>query len=216
MGPMESSDIVQITILIVSLLFSMTLHEMMHAFTAHWLGDDTAEQQGRLTLNPLAHIDPILTIAMPVLLALTTGIPIGAAKPVPFNPARVKYGDFGAAIVAAAGPFTNFFLAVFSGLWLRFIIGFDAGLLSEAFMIFMIMNLSFFVFNLVPMPPLDGSRILYAVAPEGMQRVMRQIEQFGIFAIILFITVLYPFIGPIITNTVENIASFILGISFSF
>ena len=99
------------TVLIV-ILFSMTLHEVMHGFVAYWLGDDTAKLQGRLTLNPVKHIDPFLTILLPIILALTPGAPIfGGAKPVPFNPARVKYDEWGAALVAVAGPLTNFVIA---------------------------------------------------------------------------------------------------------
>lgn len=96
---------------IAAILVSMTLHEAMHAYTSYWLGDDTAKLQGRLSLNPIKHIDPLLTIALPVLLALS-GAPIfGAAKPVPFNPFRVRFQEFGAALVGLAGPLTNLVLA---------------------------------------------------------------------------------------------------------
>ena len=89
----------------------MAVHEAMHGFVAHWLGDDTAAQAGRLTLNPLKHIDIVTTILLPVVLILTTGTPFFAAKPVPFNPIRVKWGEYGAALVGVAGPLTNFVLA---------------------------------------------------------------------------------------------------------
>ena len=110
-------DIGYIVILIGVILFSMTLHEAMHAFVGYWLGDDTAKRQGRLTLNPIKHIDPFLTILLPVMLALIPGAPIfGGAKPVPFNPDRVKGGEWGAALIAVAGPLTNFIIAfIFSG-----------------------------------------------------------------------------------------------------
>ena len=109
-----SIDIVNILIVLVVILLSMTLHEAMHAFMGYFLGDDTAKAQGRLTLNPLKHIDPFMTILLPILLALTPGAPIfGGAKPVPFNPNRVRYGEWGAALVAVIGPLTNFLFAFF-------------------------------------------------------------------------------------------------------
>lgn len=200
-----------VVVVIVSVLLSMTFHEAMHAFTAHWLGDDTARLSGRLTLNPLKHIDPFTTVLMPVLLYLAQLPPFGAAKPVPFNPSRLKYDEFGAALVGVAGPLTNFFLAVVSGLWLRFVIGIDTSFVSESFQLFMIVNLSFFVFNMIPFPPLDGSRLLYALAPEPVRNIMRVIEAGGILYFFFFFLVLYSFISTVIGSTVISLANFILG-----
>ena len=105
----------------------MTLHEAMHAFMGYFLGDDTARAQGRLTLNPLKHIDPFMTILLPVMLALIPGAPIfGGAKPVPFNPQNVRYGEWGAALVAIAGPLTNLLLAFFA-----FGIGVISGVITD-------------------------------------------------------------------------------------
>src|SRR5690606_15840461 len=95
-----------------ALFLAMAFHEAMHAFAAHWLGDTTASDEGRITLNPLAHIDPVMTIALPVVLLLFGLPPILAAKPVPFNPARVRYDEFGAALIGIAGPLTNLLLAI--------------------------------------------------------------------------------------------------------
>ena len=104
-------NLLQIGIVLGVILFSMTLHEAMHGFVAYFLGDDTAKLEGRLTLNPIKHIDPFLTILLPLMLAIV-GAPIfGGAKPVPFNPNRVRYEEWGAAFVALAGPLTNFILA---------------------------------------------------------------------------------------------------------
>src|SRR5579885_2674332 len=102
---------ISIIALLVSLLISITLHEAMHAFTSYWLGDDTARLEGRLSLNPLRHIDPFATIILPILTYFLLGFPLLAAKPVPFNPNRVKYEEFGAALVGIAGPLTNLGLA---------------------------------------------------------------------------------------------------------
>ncbi len=205
--------ILGVSIVISSILISMTLHEAMHAYTSNWLGDDTARVMGRLTLNPLKHIDPFATILMPVVLYLLVGIPFGAAKPVPFNPSRLKYDEFGAALVGLAGPVTNLFLAIVSGLWLRFVLGFEATVVTESVLLFMIVNLSFFVFNMIPFPPLDGSRVLYALAPEPLQDVMRTIERGGISFFFVFLFLLYPFVTAVIGSTVESISSIILGVN---
>lgn len=184
---MINIDLVQITIVLVVVLLSMTLHEAMHAFTSYWLGDDTAKHSGRLTLNPIAHIDPFLTLLLPVALALM-GLPIfGGAKPVPFNPLRVRYGDFGAALVGVAGPLTNLVIAFFAfGIYA--LVGTPGGMAGLVFQLIVLVNLGFFIFNMLPFPPLDGSRLLYALAPEGARRVMEAIERNGlivIFAIVL-------------------------------
>src|SRR4051794_12025742 len=102
---------VYILVFIVSLVIALSVHEAMHGFVAHWLGDDTAQLEGRLTLNPLAHIDLATTILLPTVLVLLHLPPILAAKPVPFNPARVKWDEFGAALIGVAGPLTNLALA---------------------------------------------------------------------------------------------------------
>lgn len=209
---MNDGTILQIIVVLGSVLVSITLHEMMHAFTSHWLGDDTAQMHGRLTLNPLAHIDPFLTVVMPVMLALMGLPPIGAAKPVPFNPSRVRWGEYGAALVGLAGPLTNLGLALISGLWVRFVIGFE-GLPTDIFLTFMVVNLSFFVFNMIPFPPLDGSRVLYAFAPEPLQNLMASIERSGLMGFLLFFFVLYPFLGSVVGATIETLGAWILGIS---
>lgn len=207
----EFGAILGVAIVIISILISMTLHEAMHAYTSNYLGDDTARLMGRLTLNPLKHIDPFATILMPVVLYLLVGIPFGAAKPVPFNPSRLKYDEFGAALVGIAGPLTNLFLAVISGLWLRFVLGLESSFATESLLLFMIVNLSFFIFNMIPFPPLDGSRVLYALAPEPIQNVMRVIEQGGIMYFFLFLFLFYSFITTILGNAIEGMSSFILG-----
>ncbi|MBC7943062.1 site-2 protease family protein [Candidatus Saccharibacteria bacterium] len=181
-------DIVYIVIVIVVILLSMTLHEAMHAFMGYWLGDDTAKAQGRLTLNPVKHIDPFLTIILPVMLAIV-GAPIfGGAKPVPFNPLNVRWGEWGAALVALAGPLTNLLIAFLTfGVWV--VVGApDQGIWRQIFVTAVSVNLGFFVFNMIPIPPLDGSRVLYALAPEFVRRGMEAMEQFGIvvvFALVL-------------------------------
>lgn len=182
-------DIVTYVLIVVGvILVSMTLHEAMHAFTSYWLGDDTAKREGRLTLNPIKHIDPFLTILLPLGLAIIGGPIFGGAKPVPFNPDRVKWDDWGAALVAIAGPLTNLLIAFLSfGVWAVFGAPTD-GLFAQIITTMVTVNLGFFVFNMLPLPPLDGSRVIYALAPEFVRTGMRFIEQFGIifiFAIVL-------------------------------
>ena len=198
-----------IVIVIVVILLSMTLHEAMHAFMGYWLGDDTARQQGRLTLNPLKHIDPFLTLLLPIMLALI-GAPIfGGAKPVPFNPDRVRYDEWGAALVALAGPFTNFVIAflaygaaVLIGQPIDFVSSPQdlAGLILQTTVF---VNLGFFVFNMLPLPPLDGSRVLYALAPEFIRRIMETIERFGLIFIFALILLANDKIGAIIRALIE-------------
>jgi len=208
----QSIDGLQLTFLLGSLIIAMSLHEAMHAFTGHWLGDDTAKHEGRLTLNPLKHIDTFTTVLLPIVMILAGLPPIFAAKPVPFNPNLVRYEEFGAALIAVAGPLTNLALACVGGLVFR------SGLvtsnnLSDIVVIFTLTNVSLFTFNMIPVPPLDGSRLLYAFAPEPLQRVMQTIEQFGLVTIFIIVFVLWQFIGPIIINLNQSILFFLLGIS---
>lgn len=184
---------------------SLTLHEFAHAWMSNFLGDSTARSQGRLTLNPLAHIDPVMTVAVPLLLIIS-GSPIvfGAARPVPFNPWAVRYGKWGAALVAAAGPATNLLLAVFFALWLH--LQPDSALFKEM----IIVNVGFMVFNLIPFPPLDGSRILYAAAPPQLRDLMDRIEHMGMTALLLFFAlyffVLAPFVGALMVLIIHLLA----------
>lgn len=180
---------------LVSIIIALSIHEAMHAFTAHWLGDTTAQDMGRLSLNPLKHIDPLTTVALPIITLIIFHVPILAAKPVPFNPDRVKFNEFGSALVAAAGPLTNLVLAVIGVLILHIVTNTALG----GFLItFVELNVIIFIFNLIPIPPLDGSRILYAFAPEPVQDIMRQIEPYGLF--IVFALVLTGILIPLLSN----------------
>jgi Zn-dependent protease len=182
----------------------------MHAFTARWLGDTTAEDAGRLTLNPLRHIDPFTTVLLPIISIWQFHALFLAAKPVPFNPERVRFGEFGAALVGIAGPFTNLALAIIGSVILRLSnTSIDFGLLN-ALVIFIEVNVSLFVFNMIPFPPLDGSRLLYAVAPDPLQELMGRIEAMGFTAIIIFMLLFFTFLSPIFSNIVNSVLSFLL------
>lgn len=198
-------DITYVAIVLVVILFSMTIHEAMHGFVAYWLGDDTAEREGRLTLNPVKHIDPFLTIGLPLLLAVV-GAPIfGGAKPVPFNPARLKYDEWGAALVAFAGPLTNFVIAfiLFASLVI-FRVNLDT-FAGQFLMVGVLVNLGFFVFNMIPIPPLDGSRVLYALAPEFVRRGMEVVERYGLIVIFAIVLIASPLIGAIMQSATAAI-----------
>ena len=153
--------------MIVVLILSVVIHEMAHGYAANWLGDPTARLAGRLSANPLVHLDPMMSVILPGIL-LATGSPIlfGAAKPVPYNPYNFTNQKWGEAIVAAAGPFANFFIAGIFAVLVRLS---DVLQLSESFtslaVSVIMLNIFLAFFNLVPIPPLDGSKILPRFLP---------------------------------------------------
>ena len=205
-------DVVHLITVLGIILVSMTLHEAMHAFMSYWLGDDTAKVQGRLTLNPLKHIDPFMTILLPLLLAIAGGPIFGGAKPVPFNPHRVKYDEWGAALVALAGPLTNFIIAfLLFGIMAVFNLSPLEGV-GSVMMLAIAVNLGFFVFNMLPIPPLDGSRVLYALAPEFVRRGMEMIEQFGIILVFAIVLLSGGMIGQIMGTGIDAILQLFIAI----
>ena len=205
---MNSQTIIAVVVVIGVTLFSMILHELMHGLTAYWLGDDTAKVNGRLTLNPLKHIDPWLTIILPVILVLTNMPVFGGAKPVPYNPNKVRGGEWGAALVAIAGPLTNLVLAFICFLLLAVLLrgGVNApGIVITILSYGVSVNLGFFAFNILPILPLDGSRVLYAVAPEGFQRVMDGIERMGLLLIFIIVLVASPLLSQLLTLIINGV-----------
>ncbi|MGB4966594.1 MAG: site-2 protease family protein [Candidatus Saccharimonadales bacterium] len=183
-----------IVLILGCILISMVVHEYMHAFAGYKLGDSTARDEGRLTLNPLAHIDPILTIGLPLVMLLMHLPPVLAAKPVPFTPGRVRKGEFGAAVIAAAGPLSNLGLAIIASL-----LGHAAsGEVLNALQTFMVINVALFVFNMLPLPPLDGSRVLYAFSPRPLRDLLERVEPYG-FMIIIILVVMGGFGGALTT-----------------
>lgn len=196
-----------LVIVFVVLVISITLHEMMHAYAGLKLGDTTAHEHGRISLNPLSHIDPFATILLPIITLSLFGVPLLAAKPVPFNPANLKWDEFGAAIVAIAGPLTNLALAlVGTGLVHLFE---PSAAVYNAFIIFIAVNVGLFVFNMLPIPPLDGSRVLYSVAPEPLQRIMSQLEIIGIF-IVFGLVLAVPAFGQLLVDLNTSVLNFLL------
>lgn len=186
-------------VIIVALIISIILHEMAHGYAANALGDPTARLQGRLSGNPLVHIDLLGSIIIPAILFLTNaGILFGWAKPVPYNPYNLKNQRWGEALVAAAGPATNLMLALIFSLILRSAAVLD---LSPTFMqvswYIVYINILLALFNMLPIPPLDGSKILTAILPFHMQQQYRKftawVEQYGLFAMFAFIFIFVTF-----------------------
>jgi Zn-dependent protease len=208
LGNLSGTDL---AVVLVSIILALSIHEAMHAYVAHWLGDDTAHDMGRLTLNPLKHIDAVTTVLLPMFLLLSGLPPFFIAKPVPFNPDRVKYDEFGAALVGVAGPLTNLVLAGVAALIFRANGADPSSFFDNALILFTEVNIGFFIFNMIPFPPLDGSRLLYAFAPEPLQELMRQIEGFGFFGIIIFMLIIFRFISGPIGNVENSIIQFLLG-----
>lgn len=158
------------------ILISMTLHELMHGFVAYKLGDDTAKNEGRLTLNPLKHLDLVYSIIVPLVMVLTGGAVFGGAKPVPVNSRNLKGKEWGMALVALAGPLTNIVLALLGFIVLEVICPSFGEVFDTIIAYFIYVNLGFAVFNMIPIPPLDGSRLLYAIAPDKVRELMSKIE----------------------------------------
>jgi len=184
---------------LVIILFSAIIHEYMHGWMADYLGDSTARDAGRLTLNPIAHIDLWGSILMPALIFIGTGggLVFGYAKPVPFNPYNLRDQKYGVAKVALAGPLANLITAVFFGLFLRFVPGLNIIMLSFLAAIVQI-NLVLMIFNLLPIPPLDGSKVILPFLPYDAQMKLLQYEQFGFVLVLLFVFFGFNLIIPVI------------------
>ncbi|MDO8655474.1 MAG: site-2 protease family protein [bacterium] len=198
--------------LIAVFLISVVLHEVSHGAVANALGDSTAKDEGRLTLNPFPHLDPFGSIILPLLLLLVSGgnFAIGWAKPVPINPARLRDQKWGQAKVSIAGPASNLLLALVFGLILRFL---PLAALPSAIPYFLAsivsVNLLLALFNLLPIPPLDGSHLLFSVLPDSMRSVRSFLQQYGFFLLLIFIFFLFGWL----VSLVRILFSLIVGIS---
>lgn len=182
---------------IAILIMSVVVHEASHGFMARRLGDRTAEYAGRLTLNPIRHIDLWGSVIVPLILAISkAGFIIGWAKPVPVNPYNLRNQRWGEAMVAVAGPASNVFLAVVFGLLLRF--GFIPSSAVLAVGAIVAINLILAVFNLVPIPPLDGSKILFALLPPRFFHIRETLERYGLIFAVIFILFLWQFVSPLV------------------
>ncbi len=205
------NSILLIVFQLVVLLFSVMLHEISHGLMALRLGDQTAKDAGRLTLNPVSHLDPFGSVMLPIVLVMThSPVVLGWAKPVPYNP-NALYKDFryGPMKVALAGPLSNLALALVFGLIIRFGMGFLSSTIINFLAVIVLMNCFLAVFNLVPIPPLDGSKILSAVLPP---RYAYMVENIGLGGVLVVVIFLY-FFGSIITFPAEALFRLFTGIS---
>lgn len=178
-------------IVFIVIIISTVLHEVAHGYAAYFQGDTTAKDEGRLSLNPLVHLDLFTSVILPVLLYLTGGVVLGAAKPVPVDRRNLRNGEGSMAIVALVGPMMNLLIA-----FLAFLIGHftgaldDRGVVGFIFGQTIIMNLGFMAFNLIPIPPLDGSRVLYYFLSDKLREMMDFIEmRMGILFVYLSLVI---------------------------
>lgn len=194
---------------VLVLIMSVMIHEFAHGYSAYLLGDNTARLKGRLTLNPIKHLDPFGSVILPLLLLLTkAGFVIGWARPVPYNPANLRNGKWGNIIVSISGIAANILIAILFGLLIRFatVFGlpaysFDSSLLHPLYRItsiIVLMNLVLALFNIIPIPPLDGSKILFSFLPSRFHHIETFLERWGIFLLLFFIIFLWNAVSPLI------------------
>ena len=200
------------------ILFAITLHEAAHGWVANKLGDPTAKKLGRITINPIKHIDPVGTVVVPLFLAMVSPFVIGWAKPVPVEPRYFKSPLLDMALVAVAGPVSNFFMACF---WAMFIQLVYMSLEHSQLLVFLaemgkngiIINIVLMVLNLLPIPPLDGGRVVAGILPPNLAMPFMQLERFGMVIILVLLVsgILGKIIWPIVQQFVK-IIGFIFGL----
>ena len=199
---------IQIALGIAFLILSLGVHEAAHAYVADRCGDGTAREEGRLTLNPMAHIDPFMTIALPLILYMTSGFIFGGARPVPVNPMRLRYPLRDMSFVALAGPISNLILALLFSVALKAMIywgGMPTSALAPRVMQMAVhFNIILAVFNMIPIPPLDGSRVMAYLLPNSLRESYVSLERFGLLIVLLLVMtgslrmVLGATLGPMI------------------
>ncbi|MDQ5958106.1 MAG: hypothetical protein QG665_454 [Patescibacteria group bacterium] len=188
----------EIIFFVAILIVSVVVHEVSHGYMAYILGDSTAKHAGRLTLNPISHLDPLGSVVIPFITSIL-GMPFGWAKPVPFNPYNLSAGKWGPALVAFAGPGSNLLIVAFFTLILRAtpFFGLSAGVL-ELVSLIVLVNLWLAAFNLIPVPPLDGSKILFALIPYRYRNVEQIMEKYQLALILIAILFISNLVSPVV------------------
>lgn len=186
---------------IVILIISVVLHEISHGYAAEMLGDPTARNAGRLTLNPIKHLDPFGSVILPFIMIIAkTGFVFGWAKPVPYNPNNLRNKRWGTLAVASAGILANLLIAVLFALGMRVLahygIANDRAISLMGTIVFL--NILLAVFNLVPIPPLDGSKILFSLLPERFRALESMLERYGFVVLIIFLLFIWQYFAPLI------------------
>lgn len=192
-------DPVTIILIVVIIILSVVVHEVAHGYAALWLGDTTAHYAGRLTLNPVKHLDLFGSIIVPLILSFS-GVIFGWAKPVPYNPYNLRNRRWGELMVAIAGPISNILLAVIFGMFIRLTAGDGVGMTTVVYTASLIVhvNIVLAIFNMIPVPPLDGSKILFALLPNQYDKYKIVLERFGFLLILFFVFFLWQLFTPII------------------
>ncbi len=194
---MYHQDPLTFIVSLIVLVMSIVIHELSHGYVAELLGDPTPRMQGRLTLNPIKHMELFGSVIVPILTAMS-GFPFGWAKPVEWNPYNIKNRRTGELFISLAGPVSNLLIAIVFGMIIRF--GF--GSLSESFIAIsayiVFINIALAIFNLVPIPPLDGSKVLFFFLPPRLAHIRENVERYAIFLMLIFILVLWKFIEPVV------------------
>ncbi len=198
---------------VIIIIFSAIIHEVMHGVAAEYLGDKTARYAGRLTLNPIPHIDPLGSVILPLIFTLSNSpIFFGWAKPVPYNPFNLRAGRFSEAIVAGAGPASNLAIALVFGMLIRFQL-FDPAI-NAVFFLIVVINVMLAIFNMIPIPPLDGSKVIEAVLPRSVQHSYaswrHQLEHqpfLGFGIVIIFVMLM----GSAFSSVIYTVANLIAG-----
>jgi Zn-dependent protease len=205
-------DAATVILVLVIVVFSSIVHEVMHGYAAYWLGDLTARYAGRLTLNPLPHIDPFGSVILPLLLVLgNSPIFFGYAKPVPYNPYNLRPGRFSEAIVAGAGPFSNLVIALAFGLLIRTGV---FGAFTDILFLVVAVNTMLFFFNMIPVPPIDGSKVLESLLPRSWAipyASWRRRMEMNPLAGMVIVVLLVFFLGDLWSNFLFSAASLIAG-----
>lgn len=208
---MSPDQIVRIVLLAIPVIIAITLHEAAHGYVAWHFGDNTAKDAGRITLNPIRHIDPFGTIVLPALLILSnTGLIFGYAKPVPVNAGQLRNPRIDMMWVAAAGPGMNVLLAVLSAALLFALHGLESSMVETMLRVSIFLNFILAIFNLIPLPPLDGSKVVAAVIPEPLVGPYVELERYGII-ILLLVLIVVPLVGAHLGHNWDILGPLVVG-----